>query len=235
MVLLAVTATALLLAYAEVYVVRERAGGVLYWNENEALLFIEQDTSGAHMSYLRYAVEPILVSMGDVQSPNDSRCSKVVVIQVTDKDVRNYATDLDRYVTDSYCGGRFAVFEGRIYADSGKNNLWKWSSTHFEPVTTEELHAFDAQRGLAAARPHPWEFDGQDGWSMRSLGQTLPKYQLLLNGQTVTILFSGKTWPPRPLSISLQRSGQPPQTIWSFDEQPHRVGKAEYEKLFERR
>lgn len=223
------------LAYAKLYVVRGGAGGVLYWNKNEALLFMEEDLSGAHMSYLRYALEPFLVSLGDVRSPDDGRCSRIVVIRITDKDVDTYETDLDRYVEDSYCGRNISIFDGRIYADfPGKSRLFKWSGTHFEPASTEELRAFDAQRRMAAARPHPWEFDNLDGWSMRSLGQTPPKYQLVLNGQPVAILFLGKTWPPRPQSVDLIRSGQSAQAIWSFDGRPHRIGKAEYENAFKK-
>jgi len=50
----------LILTYAKIYVVRGSAGGVLYWNASEALLFMGGGNSGARMSYLRYAFDPLL-------------------------------------------------------------------------------------------------------------------------------------------------------------------------------
>ena len=215
-----------LLTYPKVYVVRDQAGGTLYWNANEALLFMGGGSSGAHMSYLRYAMEPLLVSMGDVRSPDDGRCSQILVIQITDNDVRRYNTDVD-------CVAAYDVFEGRIYAVQGPR-IWKWSATHFEPATPEEVRAFDVGKVAAttASSPHPWQFDNVEGWSMRKFGQTIPKYQLVLNDQPVTIQFSGETWPQQPISVDLIRPSKGSQRIWSLDERPHRISKTEYENVF---
>jgi hypothetical protein len=226
-----------LLTYPEVYVVRGSGGGVLYWNASEVLLFMEASTSGAHMSYPRYALEPFLVGLGDVRSPNDERCSQAVVIRVTDKEVQRYETDLYRYAEVPYCGMTIVPLEGSIYEGyPAERKLWRWSSTEFKPATSEQVRDFEETRVVAtlASSSHPWEFDNVDGWSMRIFGQTRPEYQLVLNGQPVTIIFHGETWPRMPVSADLIRPGGSPQTIWRFDGRPHPVSRAEYDRSFEK-
>ncbi|HKV04443.1 MAG TPA: hypothetical protein VJO53_04965 [Candidatus Acidoferrales bacterium] len=225
-----------LLVYPDVYVTRGSiSGGTLYWNAQQALVFIEASTSGARVSHIRYALDPFLAGVVGVRQPDDKRCSESVVVQVTDKGIQRFDTDLYRYAEDPYCGMNFAAFEGQIYAGYlAEDRLWRWSGTHFDPATAEEVRAFDAAKIGAKVDPHPWQFDNVDGWSMRAFGQTPPKYELVLNGQPLTILFSGETWPPKPLSVDLVRAGQPPQRIWEFDGRPHRVSKAEYEHTFQK-
>jgi hypothetical protein len=118
-------------------------------------------------------------------------------------------SDIQYYDAGVDCVSAYDLFDGKIYAVRWPS-LSRWSGTHFDPATSEELRDFQAGRvgASVASRTHPWEFDNVDGWSMRVLGQTSPRYQLVLNGQPVTILFSGETWPPRELSIALTRLGQ---------------------------
>jgi hypothetical protein len=237
-IVLAVVAGILFLCtYPKVYAVRESTGGVLYWNSSEALILMQASSSGARMSYPRYALEPFLVSFGDVRSPDDERCSQAVVLRVTDKEVQRYDTDLYRYMEDPYCGMTTVVFEGSIYEGYlAEPKLWKWSGTDFKPATPEQLRDFGAARVIAtvASSSHPWEFDNIDGWSMRQFGQTAPEYHLAFSGQPVTIIFHGETWPPQPLSVDLIRMGDSPQTIWSLDGRPHPVSRAEYNRAFEK-
>lgn len=134
-----------LVLYPKVYVLRGSAGGSLYWNANEALLFMGGGTSGARMSYPRYALEPFLVGMGDVRPPDDEACSQILVIRVTDKVVQRYDTGVD-------CVAAYDVFESHIYAVSWPK-LWKWSGTRLETATPEELRAFDSAQ--VAARNCP--------------------------------------------------------------------------------
>jgi hypothetical protein len=235
-VLLVLAGILLILSYPKIYVIRGSAGGGLYWNANEALLFMTGGSSGAHMSYLRYAFDPLLLALRDVRPPDDERCSQTLVIRVTDKDAQRYETDLYRYSVQPYCGYGDALFEGRIYVGYlAQDRLWKWSGSQFEPATPEEVRAFHSAKAAAKPDSHPWQFDDVDGWSMRDFGQTPPRYQLVLNGQPVTIVFSGETWPPKPLSVDLVRPGQAVQRIWTFDGRPHRVSKAEYERIFAQR
>ncbi len=230
-VLLALAGILLILTYSKIYVVRGSAGGVLYWNANEALLFMGGGNSGARMSYLRYAFDPLLSAVRVVRPPDDERCTHSVVIRVTDKDVQRYETDLYQYTGEPSCGFHYDLFGGHFYAADWPK-LWKWSGTRFERPTPEEYGAF----ATATFRPknvtHPWEFDNVDGWSMRALAQTPPRYELTLNGQPLTLVFSGETWPPKPLSLDFIRPGQAPQRIWTFDGLPHRVSRSEYERIF---
>jgi len=219
--------------YPRVHVVRGSGGGVLYWNANKALLFIQVSISGTRMNYLRYALEPLLVGMGHVRPPDNARCSQTFVIRVTQNDIQHYDADLYRYAEEPYCGYHFALFDGHIYAGYlAEDKLWKWSGTEFELASVEELRAFHGAMANDSAASRNLQFDNVDGWSMRTLGQTAPMYQLVLSGQPLTMVFHGETWPPAPLSVDLMRPGQPPQTIWSFDGRPHRVSKAEYDRSF---
>jgi hypothetical protein len=216
-----------LLTYPKVYVVRGSGGGELYWNADEALLFMGSGVQGAHMSYLRYAIEPLLET-GSVAArpPDDEHCSQVVVVRVTDKEIGDYDADLG-------CVADYDVSEGHIYAVEWPR-LWKWSGTNFDAATPEEARAFVEGRvaETAAASAHPWEFDNIDGWSMRVFNETPYQHQLVLNGQAMMIVFHGETWPQRPLSVDLFRPGQSPQTIWSFDGRPRLVSKREYQTIF---
>jgi hypothetical protein len=224
-----------LLVYPKVYVIRGSAGGVLYWNADEALLFIGGGSDGARMSYPRYFLEPLLASLRFVRPPNDSRCAQAVVIRITDKDIQRFDTDVG-------CVAAYDVFEGHVYAVY-LPKLWEWVGTRFDPATVGERD-FQAGRAtsMPASRSHPWEFDNIDGWSMRQLGSVGPKYQfngrpvtrtqLTLNGHLVSFVFSGETFPQMPISVDLLRSDQNPERIWTFDGRPHRVSKAEYEREF---
>lgn len=232
-VLIALAVILLILSYPKIYVIRGTAGGALYWNVNEALLFMGGGSDGARMTYLRYVLEPFLSVLRVVRPPDDESCSRSVVIRVTDKEVQRYEASLYRDTKDRFCGYEFAPFEGHIYVGYlAQDQLWKWSGSQFEPATPDEVRAFHAARANAKPDPHPWEFDNVDGWSMRGFGQTPPNYQLVLNGQPVTLVFSGETWPPKPLSVDLSRPGQAPQRIWTFDGRPRRVSRAEYERIF---
>jgi hypothetical protein len=222
----------LLLIYLKVYVIRGSGGGALYWNADEALLFMGENNYGARMSTLRYIAEPFLLSLGDVRAPDDTRCGKTLVVSITDKDVRVYDTDLYRYGGENGCQFQAERFAGNIY-EVAWPKLWKWSDTHFDRPTPQEYGAYaEALFAGKTVSQHPWEFDNVDGWSMRGFGQTGPTYQLTLNGQLVTIVFHGKTSHSEPLSVDLIRPGQAPQKIWSFDGRPHRVSKSEYGNLF---
>jgi hypothetical protein len=229
-VVLAVLAAGfVLLGFLRIYVVRAGANGTLYWNASEALLFVEIPSSGARLSYVRYAVEPFLESLGDVRSPDNKQCSQVLVIRITDKNVQRFDTQLNRYAEYPYCFLHYVLFAGHIYTGyPAKGKIWKWSGTQFEPAAPQELNGFDpvkeAQRG--------YQFDDVDGWSMREypLGRTT--YHLTLNGQPLTLVSSGRTWPIGNVSVDLIRAGQTPERIWSLDERPHIVSKAEYEKIF---
>lgn len=232
-VLLILAAVLLVFECLTVYVVRRSAGGGLYWNADQALLIITGSAQGARMSYLRYTVEPFVEMLGDIRQPSDQRCSEVLVIQVTDQAVQHYETDLWRYAEEPYCDYRVAPFGGEIYVGYlAQDKLWKWSKDHFEKATAEELQAFHEAKAGEKALSHPSEFDKIEGWSMRGLGQTSPENEIVIDNRPAQIVFHGRTWPPKPLSLQLIRSGEAPQTIWSLNEEPQRVTRSEYDRVF---
>jgi hypothetical protein len=111
--------------------------------------------------------------------------------------------------------------------------LSKWVGNRFERPTPEEYGAFATFKFSKKISQHPWEFDNVDGWSMRGGGHLgNEQYSFTLDGQSMTVVSVAETLSPAPLSVQLIRSGQPPQTIWSFDGRPHPVSKAEYRKIF---
>ena len=219
-----------LLFYPKMYVVRDEAGGTLFWNSNEALLFVGVERSGARFAPLTYFGNIIRESLGGVRPPDIEACLQTVVIRMTDKDVERYETDIQRHLTDGDCFGHIAPFEGHIYAGYlAQGRIWKWSGDHFEPAAQEELRGFDPMK--AASRG--FQFDDIEGWSMREYALGRVRYPLTLNGQPVTFVSSGRVPPAiyEP-SVDVIRSGQNPQRIWYLDERPHRVSKAEYDKIF---
>jgi len=226
---------AIALFYPQVYVMRGNGTGVLYWNADRALLVMDEMSDGAHMSYVRYGLEPYFFELGQDHKRNDLACLQVAVIQITDKDVQTFKPDLLKSAQPECMG--LELFDGDFYAVHWPI-LWKWSGgTSFERPTHQEYGAYATAFDAGTLPPGissktPWLFDDVDGWSMRTLGYTKPPFDITLAGQPVSIMFHGRTWPPAPLSIDLIRPGQPPQMIWSFDESPHRVSKAEYYRVF---
>lgn len=229
-VVIVLGAVLVLLVYSNVYVVRPSLnGGTLYWNSHEALILIESSTAGTRMSQLRYALEPFFSSLGHVRQPDDQRCSQALMIRITDKDVQHHDTNLYQYATDPRCGMNGAPFRGQIYADYlAKGRVWKWTGTDFAEASRDELDGFDPVKFAALG----FQFDDVEGWSMRTFGQGQPRYPLTLDGQQLTLAFSGETWPPTPMSLDLIRPGQQPQTIWSMDGRSRRVNRTEYEGMF---
>jgi len=225
MVLIMVGIVSALAFYPRIYLVRGSAGGVLFWNETEALLFMGGGNAGARMPHLRYVLEPLFVSLGHVRQPSDERCLNVTVIRVIHEITESYDTDVN-------CVSAYRLFEGQIYAISAPRD-WKWSGNRFQPATPDETRSLESPENISDADlHHPREFDDIGGWSMRDLRQNPAQHKIVLNGQSVTITFHRPTWPPKPLSVDLTRPGESTQTLWNFDEEPHRVSKAEYARLF---
>ncbi len=221
-----------LLLLPAVYIIRGSASGVLFWDTNEALLFMTEGRFGVRMSYPGYVLEQILEAMRYVRSPDDAS-SRTVVIQIAANEVHLYNANLYRYAERGSTGFSFELHDGAIYASQWPR-LWKWSGTGFERPTPEEYSSFAAGNFRQRAVLHPWKFDNVGGWSMRWLGYTPPRYQITLGGKPVTIVFSGETWPQKPLEIDLIRPGQHPQQIWSYDGRPRRFTKADYDKVFDK-
>ena len=229
-IVLAVVALLVCLSIRKVSMVREGANGILFWNSEQALLFVDVQASGARLNYLRYTFDLWLVSLGDVRSSDRKRCVQTFVIEITDKQVQTYTTDIHKDPTETYCFGDYVVFNGQIFTwNLTRGPFWKWTDNHFEAATPEELRGFNPVNALTQG----YQFDGFEGWSMRKYALGNNTFHIALNGHTVDLVSSGRTAPYYyDEYVELVRSGQAPQRIWSFDDRSHRVSRAEYERLF---
>lgn len=206
----------ILLFYPKIYVERARAGGPLFWNSNEALLFESLGRSGASFAPLTYLGEIIRESLGGTAMPEKESCS-VLVFRFTASGVQQYS---DNHV----CFTGYSVFRGSIYSGMDRT-LWKWSGTKFEPLPPDERKDIDLNKA-----PLGPDFDNIDGWSERSAGHGV--FQITLNGQPLRLSITEDFLGSGVLSIDLTRPGQDAQRIWTLYERPRRVSKAEYEASF---
>jgi hypothetical protein len=232
LVLVVVGLLAVLQLWPTVNVVQGSGGGSVFWNSNEAFVFLGENLYGTHMDAPRYAMEPFLVALGRVHPTEDTICSRMLVIRITNTEIKTYDTNISRDPDDKGCKFSEQVFRGQIYA-IGWPAMWRWDGAAFQRPTPEEYGAYaTASAEYKTVRPVPWEFDNVEGWSMRDLARTTHDHSIMLGDQSIRLIFHGETSPQLPISLELARSGQSPQTIWSFDGRPHRVSKTDYEKLF---
>jgi len=233
-VVLALLALTLRLNY-----VRSTAAGELFWNADGAYLFIGITDLGYRFSYLGRALDEAkeIFPFG-VPTP-DNKHSSVLVLRVTQ-------TAVQQYYTDNFAiGGGPQPFRGTLYAGNTlRGGLMKWSGTHFDTATPEELE--ELHQYLAASPTIPLakpDYDGVQGWSKRTLaGQfttespTVPVEKdstvtVEVEGKQLTFVMnsgfvSGKAY------VDLEREGQAAERIWSLDEQPRRVSSIEYSRIF---
>lgn len=229
-IVIAVAALGVFAFEPKVYLLREEGSGAIYWNQNQALLFMGSTVSGARMSYPRYALEPLLVGMWHVRAPNDERCSQGSVIEVTDKEIKHFDTDASHFVGNDTCDMDMAVFNGHLYIGYlGRDMLWRWSSDHYEPATPDELRAFDASKTAEKAFLQRRQFDNVDGWSMRQLGTPSPRYDLHFGDATVTVIYSGQHGTRQSESVDVILPGQSAVRVWSIEPGPRSVTKAQYD------
>lgn len=215
-----------------VYVVRGNGGGALFWNANEAFVFLGENSNGLRESLLRYVADPFLVALGRVYPSETTICSRMPVIRITSTEIKTYDHNISGDPDDRGCRFGEEVFRGQLYAIAWPA-MWRWTGTEFVRPTPEEYGAYaEASAAQKTIRPIPWSFDNVEGWSMRDLSDTAHDFSILVGGQSIRLVYHGETSPRMPVSLELARPGESPHAIWSFDGRPHRVSKAEYEKLF---
>jgi hypothetical protein len=220
-----------------VYALQGFGNGEVYWNNDEALVYLTDDVLGAHMSLFRYAAEPFFLNLGQARTRDDLACARTVVIRITGNDLQVLDPGLPTYFRHG-CEIGMRYFSGHFYAASWPK-LWVWDGTRFERPTPEQYGAYATAFDARSLPPGPdaeitGKFDNIDGWSWRSFtkGQ---RYDLTVNGQPMTLIFTGlpsPNTPQPPYSLDLIRPGQSPQRIWYFDGRPHRVTKTEYYAAF---
>jgi hypothetical protein len=205
--------------YLHVYYLANAAGGELWWSAGETYLFIDVTSRGYRMSCVQYLEEVVMEYFGAPRLPSKNRFS-VVVLHITPQAVGRYTQQIHL--------GSYDLFAGGIYARNLDNEvLVRWTGTHFEPATSAESREF--QRNVNSL-PSGAYFADVDGWSRR-MGPPDGNYTIELGGKPITLVvksgrMNGLT------SVDLLRPDQAPKRIWYLDDEPRRVSKIEYERVF---
>jgi hypothetical protein len=126
LVLIVVGLLAVLQLWPTVNVVQGSGGGAVFWNSNEAFVFLGENLYGPHMDAPRYALEPFLVALGRVHPTEATICSRMLVIRITNTEIKTYDTNIDRDPDDKGCKFSAQVFRGQIYA-IGWPAMWRWN------------------------------------------------------------------------------------------------------------
>jgi hypothetical protein len=216
-----------ILAQTRMYIVGDAADGVLFWNSNEADIFLKIVNRGYRMSYLQYLVKLPKELLGGVPTPDANHFSGAVL--------RLDPEGVLRYGKEEIEVGSFELVDGKVCSRNLKDGvLWVWSGTQLEPAGIQvERNLEEAQRAFKVSE-HPLgpDFDGMNGWSGR---YSIPyrndgtKFDMEVHGQKLTVIVrkSGNT-----ISINLINSGKREESIWKMNNRTRKVTKTEYEKLF---
>lgn len=210
------------LASVKSYYVETAANGNLFWNADEAYVFLRVTHTGYHMSCLQYPIEMIVEHLHEGRRPSDKSFS-VSVFRVTPDKVQHY-------VVDDVHLGSIQVFEQSIYAGDFKSgSLMKWSGTGFIPASPTERRRLEENINRALAP----NFSDVDGWSGRS-GPPEGEFALKLAGKPISLdIKTGNT--QGVASIEIVRVGQGRDRIWYLEHQPQKVNKTEYHRYFSKK
>lgn len=243
-VLIAIAIILILSFFLKAYWIRNESGGWLFWNTEDAYIFINVRVDGFRPTYLGLVGQEIEAIFPFGAPTPDEKHLSVLVLHVTLGGVKQYTID------NCWLGSGPEPFHGELYAANmitGKD--MKWSYDHFEPISEEkQLSLQAALRGdnnyfKSTAGP---SYDHVEGWSKRTVaGNFIYKTEnnrtvsiendsrltIKVAGQNLTFLMNSG-FVTRHGYIDLVRSGQPPERIWRWDEYPHLVSRAEYDRIF---
>lgn len=204
----------------QIRLLRDSASGDLLSNHEEAYLFIGVASRGYRMNYFQYFGALLTEKLGSsFREPDDERRA-TVILHVTPEKV-------ERYVLNDGDFDLYSSFHGAIYANH-QGQVWKWSETHFEPVSQVEAQGF--QDAHASSRTN------SDGWSTqvnilnRKIGET--KFPLQLAGKILVVTVAPLA---SEASVDLASPNGSTSRLWHLDETTRRVGRSEYGTLFRNR
>lgn len=218
------------LASLKIYLIHDAAGGTLFWNKDEAILFLDVVNRGHRSTYLRLLVEIPEEILGGVLSTDDEH-SSVIVLRLT-------SDTMHRYTQENIHLGSYQRVGENIYSRNLNDGvLWKWSETHLEQASTEEQSSLETpQRTVETGKYLSGnDFDGIDGWSARyALLNRTPevRFPMTVRNQTLTLVVRKSA---TALSIDLVKPNGAAETIWSFDRRPRKLSRTEYEHTFQKR
>lgn len=206
------------LGSGQIRLLRDSASGDLLSNREEAYLFIGVASRGYRMNYFQYLGALLTEKLGgSIREPDDEHRS-TVVLHVTPEKVERYA--LSDGAFDLY-----SSFHGAIYANH-QGQVWKWSETHFVPVSQVEAQSF--QDAHASSRTN------SDGWSTQvnilnhKIGET--RFPLQLAGKMLVVTVAPLA---SEASIDLASTNGSTSRLWHLDERTRRVNRSEYGTLFQ--
>ncbi len=234
--IIAAAVLAIALGSCKIYNLRERAGGSVLWNADEAYLFIFVTREGLPVSFLRYPWFFIKGRLGAVDLPDDESRS-LVVMRVTSSGVEHHPVKVEGREPASG-PGMFTPLEGRIYANyPALGGLCWWAGDHFEQATQEERLRLDGIDRLTV----PDIDNGEGGWSRRGFGigpvdntfriEVGEEFGLSVTDVAPTPNGTGNG----SVSIDLLYPGKAPKRIWEFDARMALVSRTEYQHIFKDR
>jgi hypothetical protein len=204
----------------QIRLLRDSASGDLLSNRTEAYLFIALAARGYRMNYFHYVGCLLAERLGGLCVPVDEHRSSLV-LHITPERVERYPLNDDHF-------NLYASFQGAIYANH-QGQLWKWSETHFIPVSEVEAQGFQEARASSKI--------DSDGWSTRvnvfnrRIGQT--EFPLEIGGKMFSLVV---TIAPVASEVSVDLvSTHESSRLWHLDERTRRVSGSEYRSLFQNR
>ncbi len=232
-ILISFAVVVILLAVLRIHVLRVDSGGTLFWNAEDAYLFINARDAGYRFSYLGYAVEVVreIYPFG-ASSPEENHFS-LLVLHVTRNSVERYTTD------NFWLGSGPYPFHGELDGGYHDGKFLVWSGTRFEPTPPPTAKADDSY-WKATAGPN---YNNVEGWSKRTIGGEVvresptlyvekdSRVTIQVAGQNLTFIMNSG-FISHHAYVDLIRLGQPRERIWQQDESPHVVSGATYDRIF---
>jgi hypothetical protein len=204
--------------FRDVFYIRDLASGDLLWNKDTAYFFLHAGSLGYQLSYLRYFGDLITGLFGAVPLPTD-QTSSVLVLEIEQDRVQ-------RFQTSSLSLDVFTPIDQDIYSASG-GIVFKWSGTHFEHASDQEVQRFRANKNYAP------DFTNVDGWSKRCCVLERAEKSTfdiqLRDGPATLVVKRDGIW---SISVELARKAGSAERIWSLDERSGKVSRASYKQVF---
>lgn len=83
-------------------------------------------------------LESFLVALGRVHPTEDTICSRMLVIRITNPEIKTYDTNISHDPDDKGCKFSEQVFRGQIYAIAWPT-MWRWDSSEFQRLRRRNM------------------------------------------------------------------------------------------------
>jgi hypothetical protein len=226
-----IVALLIIAMFTNAYYVTDGAGAIAFSKGDETYLFLGTSRSGYHFRYIDYPLVAFREYFNAPISPADGHVSSTV-IRVSPSVVQRYQLD---YGKDAAGAPEFITpFDDGFYAMCTGLSLCKWAGDHFEPATQEERRTLEGINRLFHG-----DVNNQviNGWSVREVRRSpgdhfeveiADQYAIRARNYAADV----RQYPS--ISVELQRSGKPAETLYDVNGAPRRVSKLQYEKFFGR-